>query len=296
MKPMLFSVSYAGLWGQQTLDLESFIRKAADLGYPAVELMGKHPHVSVLDMDEERLRRIRDCARQHKVEIVTLAGYTDFTGGNRAREVPFGDMQVLYVRELSRIAQALGAKIVRVFTGYSTDETAYRGDWDVCVKAIRACAVIAADHGIVLGVQNHHDTALTTDAFVEFLDDVDHPSCKAMFDPWAPALLGEDLQACARRLAPRMVQTTLADYVRLDRWSYMPGLVNYRQQPAMLRAVPLGSGFVALAPFFRGLIEGGFQGYVAYEMCSPLRGGGSEANLDRTAKTSLERIRALIAG
>jgi len=29
---------------------------------------------------------------------------------------------------------------------------------------------------------------------------------------------------------------------------------------------------------------------VAYEMCSPLRGGGSEENLDRTARLSLERI------
>ena len=41
MKPVLFSVSYAGLWGQRTLDIEAFIRKAAKLGYPAVELMDK---------------------------------------------------------------------------------------------------------------------------------------------------------------------------------------------------------------------------------------------------------------
>ena len=44
----------------------------------------------------------------------------------------------------------------------------------------------------------------------------------------------------------------------------------------------------------RRLKEGGFDGYVAYEMCSPVRGGGNEANLDRTAAKSLERIRRLI--
>ncbi len=43
-----------------------------------------------------------------------------------------------------------------------------------------------------------------------------------------------------------------------------------------------------------GLREGGFQGCVAYEMCSPLRGGGEE-NLDRTARLSLERIHRWIA-
>jgi hypothetical protein len=42
------------------------------------------------------------------------------------------------------------------------------------------------------------------------------------------------------------------------------------------------------------LREGGFEGPVAYEMCSPLRGGGSEDNLDKTAEVSLNQIRALI--
>jgi len=93
-----------------------------------------------------------------------------------------------------------------------------------------------------------------------------------------------------------MVQTTVADYVRLKRWKYMNGLVNYRSLPDMVRAVPMGEGFIDLKSFFRGLQAGGFEGFVAYEMCSPLRGGGSEANLDRTAAASLRQIRSLIEG
>ncbi len=194
------------------------------------------------------------------------------------------------------MAHQLEAGIVRVFTGYATGEEAYQEDWETCVRAIRECADRAERRGVCLGVQNHHDTAVSTDAFIEFLNDVDHPNCKAMFDPWAPALQGEDLYACARALAPRMVQTTIADYVRLKRWAYMPHLVNYRQMPAMVRAVPVGQGFIDVESFFKGLHEGGFEGPVAYEMCSPLRGGGSEDNLDKTAKKSLNQIRALING
>ena len=115
-----------------------------------------------------------------------------------------------------------------------------------------------------------------------------------MFDPWSPALHGDDLRECARALAPRMVQTTVADYLRLDRWRYRPGLVNYEPLTPMARAVPVGDGFIDLAGFFAGLKEGGFDGYVTYEMCSPLRGGGSESNLDQTAATSLARIREFI--
>jgi len=134
MIPTLFSVSYAGLWGQHQLDIESFIKKAADLGYAAVELMAKRPHLSILDTDAEKIASIKRCARDNNIKIVTIAGYTDFTAGRKSAEVPF----------------------------------------------------------------------------------------------------------------------------------------------------------------FKGLREGGFEGPVAYEMCSPLRGGGSEDNLDKTAEISLNQIRALI--
>ena len=294
MIPVLFSVSYAGLWGQHSLDVESFIDKAALLGYPAVELMAKRPHLSALDASSERLAAIRQRADACGVEIATIAGYTDFTGG-AAAEVPFVEMQILYVRELAKIAQALGARIIRVFTGYSTDDRSYARDWQRCVEALQECAALTADYGITLGIQNHHDTGIAAEAYAALLDDIDHPNCKAMFDPWAPALHGDDLYECAKALAPRMVQTTLADYQRLRRYGYMPGLVNYRQTPDMVRAVPLGQGFIDNDAFFAGLRAGGFDGYVAYEMCSPLRGGGSEANLDEAATISLKRIQELIA-
>jgi sugar phosphate isomerase/epimerase len=181
-----------------------------------------------------------------------------------------------------------------VFTGYTTDSDSYNADWSKCVTAIRECAAVTAEHGLILGLQNHHDVGVSSDSFLEFLNDVDHPNCRAMFDPWSPALHGDDLYACAKTMAPYMVQTTLADYVRLKRFAYVPGLINYRELDAMVRAVPLGDGFVDLEAFFTGLKEGGFDGYVAYEMCSPLRGGGAIANLDASAAKSLEAIRRLI--
>jgi sugar phosphate isomerase/epimerase len=297
MTPALFSVSYAGFWGQHRLDLPAFFRKAAALGYPAVEIAGKRPHLSVLDHPtDEMVEHLREAARAAGVEVATIAGYTDFTAGRHAAEVPFVEMQLAYVAGLARLGRALGAKIVRVFSGYSPEARHFQADWDRCVTALRESAGLAADHGLVLGLQNHHDVGVGVDSFVELLDEVDHPNLRAMFDPWAPALHGDDLFEAARRLAPRMVQTTLADYVRLPRWTYRPELVNYeRHDPPAVRAVPLGEGFVDLEAFFAGLHEGGFDGYVAYEMCSPVRGGGSEANLDRTAAASLGKMRSLTA-
>lgn len=290
MIPTLFSVSYAGLWGQHRLDLKAFLHKAASLGYAAVELMGKRPHLSVLDYGPNELADLWSVAQAAGVEIATIAAYTDFTLA-AGMETPAVEIQVAYVRRLAEMAHRLGARIVRVFTGYTTQAESYQRDWDTCVAAVRQCAQAAADFGVTIGVQNHHDVGVSLEAYEEFLADVGHPNCRAMFDPWSIALHGEDLYAAARRLAPRMVQTTLADYVRIRRFAYQPGLVNYRPLDAMVRAVPLGEGFLDFPGFLRGLRDGGFDGYVAYEMCSPLRGGGREENLDATARASLERIR-----
>jgi len=296
MKPALFSVSYAGYWGQHALSIEDFLRKAAALGYSAVELAGKRPHLSILDYrTRESVASIRSAAQSARIEIATIAGYTDFTAGRESPEVPQQEIQLAYVRQLAQLANWLGAKIVRVFSGYMTGPQQLASDWERVVRTLREAAAIAAEYGVVLGLQNHHDLGVTADGLAAVLEDVGHPNLKAMFDPWSVALTGGDLYESARRLAPHMVQTTLADYVRIERFAYRPALVNYeRLDPDWIRAVPLGDGFIDFAAFFAGLRAGGFDGYVAYEMCSPVRGGGAEANLDATATKSLAFIERLI--
>src|SRR5258708_7022638 len=104
MTPMLFSVSYAGLWGQCRLDVPAFLARAGALGYNAVELMGKRPHLSVLDTDQQCIDEWRAAAASASVEIATIAGYTNFTLA-RDTEAPAVEMQVAYVRQLARRAE-----------------------------------------------------------------------------------------------------------------------------------------------------------------------------------------------
>jgi sugar phosphate isomerase/epimerase len=147
-----------------------------------------------------------------------------------------------------------------------------------------------------LGVQNHHDTAVHYEALFDLLAEINEPNCKAMFDAWAPALQGVDLEAAVRKMAPYLVHTTVADYVRRPRFRYQPPLVNYTRETDSIRAVPMGEGFIDYATFFRTLEKVGYQGYVAYEMCSYLRGGGSEASLDRCARQFLQYMRSAACG
>src|SRR5438477_411534 len=165
MQLALFSVSYAGLWGQAALDLRAFARRAADLGYDAVMLAGKRPHLAPLDADDASLAALRDALDSAGMRCAVVAAYTD----------------------------------------------------------------LAPPHAAI---------------------------------------------------------TTNADYVRLPRYRYRPDAVNYEPAgPDLVRAVPFGTGFIDYPAFFRGLTDGGFDGVATYEMCSPVRGGGSIENLDRYAAT-----------
>jgi sugar phosphate isomerase/epimerase len=288
-KTVLHSVSYAGVWpGQTRLTLEAFLERAGQLGYDGVMLMAKRPHLSLLDADASVRARIRDQLARLKLNVACLAGYTDFCLGSERPDIPVREMQILYVTELARLARDLGSSLIRVFTGYSASAASPEQCWAWCVESLRECARRAAEFGVTVGVQNHHDTAVHFESLYDLLTEIDHPNCKAMFDAWSPALHGSDLAAAVNKMAPYTVHTTVADYVRRPRFSYVPQLVNYARETDAIRAVPMGEGFIDYRSFFAALRESGYHGAVAYEMCSPLRGGGSEANLDRCARQFLE--------
>lgn len=292
LRPAIFSVSYAGLWGQALLSLEQFIPHAKQLGFSAVELMAKRPHLSPLDWTVEKVAHLGRLCDKHQVDVVCIAGYTDFGGGMDAAEVPFVDVQIQYVESLARLARALNCHLVRVFTAYERDGMPLVRQWDRTVSAIQQCCDRCAAYGVVIGIQNHHDLAVHSKVLLELLHDINRANCKLMLDPWSPCLRGEELYETAKSMAPHVVYTTLADYIRMPRFKYQPALINYSPvKEDMVRAVPMGDGDLDSLTFVQGLKAGGYAGPIAYEMCSPLRGGGALDNLDRCAKSFLDWLK-----
>ncbi|MGB9597236.1 MAG: sugar phosphate isomerase/epimerase family protein [Candidatus Poribacteria bacterium] len=292
MKLALHSVSYAGVWqGQITLSLDKFIPKAKMLGYDAIMLTAKRPHASLLDMTQSRREQVRELLEKNELKLACMAGYTDFCSELDAPGIPLREMQILYVTELAKLAKDLGGNLVRIFTGFERQNASYDQQWDWCVKSIKECAKRASDYGITIGIQNHHDIGADYQSLYDMLIDIDEPNCKAMFDAWAPALHGVDIISSVKKLAPFIVHTTIADYVIRPRFKYVPKYVNYEQQLSAIRAVPMGKGFIDYKSFLTTLKDIGFEGYVGYEMCSMLEGGGSEENLDRCARLFVEYMK-----
>lgn len=289
-EPVLHSVSYAGVWpGQARLSLDEFLVKAAELGFRGVMLMAKRPHLSVLDYGREECLRLRERMDALGLHCAVVAGYNNFSAGAERPDIPLIEMQLSHIEALCRRAADLGAPVVRIFTAYEHPEFAQHR----LAGLLHEAADRAAKFDVILGVQNHHDCASHYLSLRDLLDAVDHPHCKACFDAWTPALQGDNVEAAARIMAPYTVHTTAADYQIRPRFRYQPAQVNFESLAPATLAVPMGEGIINYRAFLAGLREGGYRGPVAYEMCSPLRGGGSIENLDRSARIFLNILDSL---
>jgi sugar phosphate isomerase/epimerase len=225
---------------------------------------------------------------------VCLAGYTDFTAGVDKPGVPNVEIQACYVGELAGLARDLGTDMVRIFTGYQRPGVPLDKQYAMVVEGLRLAGQKAAEHGVTLAVQNHHDIAVHHDTMYWLLKEVNLPNVKAAFDAWAPALQGlssNELRAAVLKMKPFIVHTTAADYVRLPQYYLQHDLTNFLPGDTLVRAVPVGQGVVDYQTFFNALKEIGYQGYIAYEMCEVLDGGGDVENLDKTAKKFLEYVK-----
>ena len=290
---LLHSVSYAGSWGQASLSLDEFIDKAADLGFQGVMLAAKRPHLSILDYGPDQRQRLRSHLERRRLQHICVAAYNNFTADWEHGDVPHREIQIHYLAELARLTADLGGDLLRVFTGYEHPAAGYIPQWNAVVAALKELARRSVEFGVTIGVQNHHDLGAGFESQYDLIQAIGEPNCRALFDAWAPALHDADLVAAARKMAPVTAHTTIADYQKRPRFQYQPAVVNYRPLEPYVQAVPMGEGFIDYRGFLRTLGENGFTGTVAYEMCSPLEGGGSMENLDRCAGRFLAYLRAL---
>jgi len=295
IKTCLHSVSYLGVWrGQTPLTVDEFLEKAKELGYEGVMLVAKRPHVSPHDYDKAARARLKAKIESLGLTLVGLAGYTDFTAGIDKPGIPNAEIQAAWVGEIAELAEDLGTNMVRIFTGYERPGVPYDKQYAQVVAGLKMAGKLAAEHNVTLAVQNHHDIALHHDVMHWLLNEVNHPNVMAGWDAWSPSLEGltsAELSESIHKMKPFIVNTIAADYVKHPRYNYVNNLTNYKSEQAAMRAVPMGKGIIDYDTWFKTLKEIGYQGWIVYEMCEVLDGGGSIENLDKTARIFLEYMK-----
>lgn len=283
MEIALHSVSYGGSWpGQAALPLSDFLSKAKELGYEAVEIVAKRPHLSPLDLDSDARKRVKDLLAERGLTLAAIAGYQDFSCGTEHPDMARRQKELVYLRETLRLAKDLGCGLVRTYAGFYYPEVPFSIQWKWCVDSLKEGTKMAEDLGITIGLQNHGEIAQCYKDVLDMVGEVGADNLKIVLD--APALENnnEDYEEAVEACGSLIVHSHTSDF------SYPSP--NRRRKIA----VSLGDGVVNYQRFVASLKNVGYQGCLSYEMCSPLAGGGEIANLDAVAKKSLEYIKGLL--
>ncbi len=294
VKTCLHSIGYAGLWrGQAQLTVDEFLVKAKELGYDGVMLMAKRPHLSPLDYNKDARLKLKKRIEDLGLTLVGLAAYSDFTAGIDKPGIPHTEIQAAYIGQVAELAQDLGTNMIRIFTGYERPGVPYDKQYATVLEGIKLAALEAQKYNVTLAVQNHHDISLHHDAMYWMLKEINLPNVMSGWDAWSPTLEGlskEEIKRSIYKMKPYIILTIAADYITIPRFHYENHLTNYVADKPVMRATAVGEGIIDYQTFFETLKEIGYQGYLVYEMCEVLEGGGSISNLDKTAKKFLNYV------
>jgi sugar phosphate isomerase/epimerase len=293
MKIALHSVSYSGTVtpDQAALSLMDAMRKAAELGFDGITLAAKRPHALPLDLSPADREQIVETAADLRLEIPCIAGYNDFCHTSAFDR----EINLAYTIDCIKLAHDVGAPIVRTFASGMGDyhqgaSVSQQIQWTIALA--KEAAQVAEDLGVTLVIQNHSPIGNDVYGLLQIVEGVGSPAYKAAIDCPLLTSSGVDYAEALRACQEIMAFTTAGDsrpypgpIVR------MPGGQVVTRRELM---VPLGQGECDWPTFLGLLYEIGYDYWINYEMCSPAREGGSEANLDRIASASLAYIRRAI--
>ena len=299
MKLGLMSVTYAGFfYTGEALSIEEMIPKVARLGFDGIELMGRSPHASPLDLDMDDRARIRRLAASVDLEIPAIGGQTDFSYPD-ARMREWG---LLHLVETIRLAKDLGAGIVRVFAagfGNMRTDAGFLQQWNWAKEAFTRAVEVAEKEDVLLALQNHVPIMASYRSVLAMIEEVGSDHLKACLDPhclwWADEPMEEAVRACGELL----IHSHLEDFRALSSvlQSTPQGWIKYTGH----EFCPLGEGGVDHAAFVQALKEIGYSGYLVYPICGPVHRGhdlelAPMSTIDELVQHALRHMKGLIAG
>ncbi|MGA2132009.1 MAG: sugar phosphate isomerase/epimerase family protein [Bryobacteraceae bacterium] len=298
----LYSITYGGVWYRgDALTVEQVIGRARQFGYQGVEIDGKRPHGNPLDMPSARCRDLRSMAADQGIEIYAVAGNNDFSS-----PIPeHREAQLVYARDLMRMAAELGAKIVRVFLAwpgvtlrpegggrYDIAQAVWKAEhqdfsaeqsWAWCRETLREASRLAGEFGVTLALQNH--PPVIDRGYVDCLrmvSEIASPHLKICFD----ARLEHHLDEAG-------VRKSLNEVGGLQILWHYGGEYDRSADGITVK------GDEKATAEMLGLFDIGYRGYAGFELCHPLPlVDGHTVGLDfvdKNAQLAAEYMRGILA-
>lgn len=196
------AVSSYSYWHFRTakVSIETVIEKAAALGVPGVDVLHRQmaiPERAALTAEHRTyLQQLKRHAFRHGVSLICLSIHQDFVDPS----ADYRRQQVEHTIKCIEIASALGIPSIRLNSGrWNTiasfdDLMKARGEEPVlkghtedegfkwCEDAIRQCLPKAAEHGVLLALENHWGLTRTPEGLLRLVNAIDSPWLGALMD------------------------------------------------------------------------------------------------------------------
>lgn len=293
MKISLYTITLSGgYYDGPAVPLLEIFPKAKAWGYDGIEIEGKRPHGSPLDLDAAARKAIRKAAKDHGLAISCIASYNDFSHPIEEHR----ENELLMVREQIALAADLGVPVVRVFSAWSGvtrrdgrityDVARYNIDhrypgttalerWCHVRDCLAEAAGMAERAGVVLALQNHAPIITHYQHMLDFIREVSSPALKACLD----APLMQDTSEDYYRRAVEATGDLLVHTHFGGRFERRPDGKIVQHRPA---GQPAGADYRAFLKAARDIVN--YQGHIGYELCSPVLTGHRHEGLDYALK------------
>lgn len=229
-----------------------WIQLGAELGLDAVDFSIKF----FPKRDTETINTTRAALEKFNIEPCMLACYCDFTHPDAAQRT----QELTDLKADIQLAQALGAKFIRVTAGQNHPGTEREAGVRWVIDGFRRALDAAEQHGITLAYENHTkgapwdywDFSQPTEIFLEILDALSDTPLGVCFDTANPLVLGEDVLALLEAVIQRIVVLHIFD-LRAVR---------------VFEPVRVGTGASPIQPIFSRLRQIDYDGWLSIEEAS----------------------------
>lgn len=153
----------------KTMTVEEMFRISASVGFEATDLTGYYFSTYPAVPSDEEIYRYKKSAFLLGLDISGTGVRNDFTLSDPEKR----KLEVQLVKDWIVVAAKLGAPVIRIFAGKGVPEGFTRKqvvEW--MAKDLQECADFGAQHGVMVGIQNHNDFLKTATDVEEILHEV----------------------------------------------------------------------------------------------------------------------------
>jgi sugar phosphate isomerase/epimerase len=151
-----------------------------------------------------------------------------------------------------RIARVLGTDVIRIFSYWRVEDP--KKAYPFVRERLRLGAALAAEHGMILALENEHTCNVGTgEELGRLVRDIASPSLRAVWDPGNAALLGETPYPEGYAAVRGLIAHLHVKDLKLDR------------EKSKFVWVPVGEGLIDYRGQFKSLFDDGYEGTISLE-------------------------------